>query len=226
MRKTIFSMFLVLGVLSLSACSLKVGQDENMNSYVNNPKNASSNQEQQDSSVVLNDGAYSVNLSESSFSWSAKKVLSGHTGKVAIKSGQINIANGQMENTSFVMDMTTISDDDNSEALVNHLNSADFFDTANFPEANLNIISISGGTDNQYNVEADLTIKGITNRISFPAEIVTEENLLTGKAFFEINRTLWDIRYNSASVLSDLGDKAIDDMIQFKIEIKADKTSV
>lgn len=219
-------MFLVLGVVSLSACSLRGGQDEDMNSYVNNPKNASSNQEQQVSPVVLNDGTYSVNLSESSFSWSAKKVLSGHTGKLAIKSGQINITNGQMENTSFVMDMTTISDDDNSEALVNHLNSADFFDTVNYPESTLNIVSISGTSGNQYNVEADLTIKGITNRISFPAEITTEGNLLTGKASLEINRTLWDIKYNSASFLSDLGDKAIDDMIKFQIEIKADKASV
>jgi hypothetical protein len=34
-----------------------------------------------------------------------------------------------------------------------------------------------------------------------------------------IDRTLWEIRYNSSSFFKDIGDKAIDNMIEFDLDI-------
>lgn len=217
-------MFLLFGLIFLSACSLKETPDENLNTYVNSPKSADleAGQEFENPVIVLDDGNYIVDAENSSLVWAASKVLSGHTGKVSIKSGEITISGGIISGlANVIIDMKTISDDENNEALVKHLNSADFFDTANFSEAQLNIISITSRESNQYDVEADLTIKGITNKISFPAQISTNGSSLNAQATFSINRTLWDIKYQSASFLSDLGDKAINDVIDFRVDLSA-----
>jgi hypothetical protein len=62
-----------------------------------------------------------------------------------------------------------------------------------------------------------LTIKGITNPIIFVATVDPATNTYT--APIVIDRTLWDIKYNSVKFFSDIADKAIEDLIQFDITI-------
>ena len=52
---------------------------------------------------------------------------------------------------------------------------------------------------------ADLTIKGITKSVSF--DMTVNGNTATTK--FMVDRTQYDIKYNSASIFSSIGDKAI-----------------
>ena len=238
MKKIILSAFLVSGLIFLSACSLGAKKNNDINNV--NTETPIVNQQaevnvpvennipvDEPSVTVLADASYVIDTNSSSLSWAASKILSGHTGKINIKSGGIVVKEGMVTIPSnFVIDMQSISDDDGSEALVKHLNSADFFDTANFPESTLNIISATSIGGSQYNIEANLTIKGITNKISFPAEINVNGGVLTAKADFSINRTLWNIKFLSASFLSDLGDKAIKDMIDFHVEITANAAGI
>ena len=70
-------------------------------------------------------------------------------------------------------------------------------------------------------VTADLTIKGITKEIKFPAIIVVKGNAVTANADFMINRTQWDIRYGSKSFIEGIGDKAIDDEFNIKVRVVA-----
>jgi polyisoprenoid-binding protein YceI len=64
-----------------------------------------------------------------------------------------------------------------------------------------------------YQVTGDLTIKGITQPVSFPMTIA--EN--TAKASLKIDRTLYDIRYGSNNFFENLGDKAINN--EFDLEV-------
>jgi polyisoprenoid-binding protein YceI len=113
--------------------------------------------------------------------------------------------------------MTTIVSD--SAGLDGHLKNEDFFDVENHPEATIAITSTQAVSDEENGdyvmATADLTIKDITNTVTFP--IYSEESLDVAK--ITIDRTLWDIRYGSNKFFDDLKDKAIKDEIDFEVNI-------
>lgn len=82
-----------------------------------------------------------------------------------------------------------------------HLKSADFFDVEQFPEASFVSTKVSGEGES-YTVEGDLTIKGITKQVSFPAYfggIVNDPFGATRamiSAELEINRSDFNVAWN------------------------------
>lgn len=167
-----------------------------------------------------------VNTEKSSINWVGKKVLGQHNGKVKIQSGTIGTKNGVLTGGSFVIDMKSITCDDLTDAdynkkLVSHLNSADFFNVAEFPTANVKITKVLKLTKKaySYNLTADLTIKGITKSITFPATFKVTGNNIDGKAKITIDRTLWDIKYGSSNFFEGLGDKAIKNEIELSVNL-------
>jgi len=106
-----------------------------------------------------------------------------------------------------------------AKKLVGHLSSPDFFNTAEYASAVFNLHSISPNDDGSHTVSGDLTIKGITNEISFPATVSNADGTLTATAAFAIDRTKWDIKYGSGSFFDNLGDKAIYDDINFELSL-------
>lgn len=175
--------------------------------------------------------AYALDATASTFEWNASKVSGTHNGTVAIKGGELNVKDGAITAGSFVMDMTSIkvldiTDAETNGKLTGHLNSEDFFNTAANPEAKFEIVSaeaIAGaaaGASN-YNVKGNLTIKGITKAITFPATIAVSETEVKANAQFDIDRTEWDIKYGSGKFFQGLGDKMINDAFTVKFNIVA-----
>jgi polyisoprenoid-binding protein YceI len=70
---------------------------------------------------------------------------------------------------------------------------------------------------NTYNLTADLTIKGITKSITFPATFKTVGKTFEGVAKITIDRTLWDIKYGSSNFFEGLGDKAIKNDVELNV---------
>lgn len=167
-------------------------------------------------------GNYIVEAANSSLGWKAAfKVGASHKGTIAIKSGNINITDSDASG-EFIIDMANISegslpDEESKGKLIGHLMSDDFFSVEKFPTATLKIKAI----DDNNQVKADLTIKDITNEIQFPATITVTDNKLIAEASFEIDRSLWDIRYGSGKFFKDLGDKFIKDEIEISLKIQA-----
>jgi polyisoprenoid-binding protein YceI len=174
----------------------------------------------------LQDKNYAVDTKVSKVFWTGKKTTGQHTGGVSLKSGELNSIDGKLVAGSFEIDMTTmtcndISDVESNKSLMGHLQSDDFFATAKFSTAKFIIISVSpidGATerDNNYTITGKLTIKGITNEISFPAMVLLREKLVA-QAEIKIDRTKFDIKYGSGSFFENLGDKTIADEISFNI---------
>ena len=161
-----------------------------------------------------------VDVSKSTINWKASKVTGTHTGTVGIKSGSLDIEKGKLKGGSFVVDMKSIVVTDLSgtgkERLEGHLNSDDFFSTAKFAEAKLEITKVTEmAMKGEFAVTANLTIKGISKPISFVAK--TSENSAT--ASIKIDRTKYDIKYGSGSFFENLGDKAIDDTFELNINL-------
>ena len=174
--------------------------------------------------TTVSDGFYRVDTKKSTIEWSGSKITGkAHTGTVAISEGGLQLANGKITGGKFTIDMTTINVTDleggMKEKLEGHLKNEDFFNVEKFKTANLVIVSVSGDQ-----IKASLTIKGITNDVVFPAKVVLDaEGNLTASADIEVDRSKYDVRYGSDSFFDNLGDKAIDDILKFKVTLKAAK---
>ena len=158
-----------------------------------------------------------VDLTASTVEWEGKKVAGKHNGTIAIKSADLNFKNHKLSGGKIVMDMTSITCSDlpqgPGQKLIGHLNSGDFFETEAHPTATLDITGATAGTGNNYTIQGDLTIKGITKPITFDA-IVSAKN---ATAEIMIDRTMYDIKYGSGSFFKGLGDKAINN--EFKLNV-------
>lgn len=166
----------------------------------------------------------SVDTKKSSLSWVGKKVLGQHTGKIKMASGYIVVKDGNFITGQFVIDMTTISNDDLKDPsykkkLITHLSSTDFFNVAEYPTATATITKVQKLQTNNYSVTADFTIKGITKSVSFPATLKAVGSGYKGNANITLDRTLWDIRYGSSSFFEGIGDKAIKNEFELKVNI-------
>jgi len=165
--------------------------------------------------------SYKVNTNQSKLLWKAKKVTGSHEGTVNIKSGNLEVENGQLKGGYFEIDMTSITVTDLSGDmkgnLEGHLKSEDFFGVEKNPTALLRITSVaSRGVAGEYKVTANATIKGKTKEIRFIAKL--DEAAGTATADIELDRTDFDIRYGSGSFFDNLGDKTIYD--EFTITVK------
>lgn len=179
---------------------------------------------------------YIVDVEESSVFWTGRKVLvkSEHKGEIKLKSGKIYLT-GDREylGGEFVIDMTSLEtqgkmDSDSLQTITNHLKSEDFFAVDDYPEAILKTTAVQKYPPFIYpqvnhTVSGNLTIKDKTNNITFLAEIFEDSGFLNADAEFVIDRTKWDIKYGSDKFFTGLGDNVIDDFIQFRIVIFANK---
>lgn len=168
---------------------------------------------------------YMVDSKASSLIWHGEKVLGKHWGYVTIDNGWIK-KDGDTYTGEFYIDMTSITDEDIEDPesrgkLVGHLKSDDFFSVNNYKMSKFKLTKVEAKDYGEYNhvVVGDLTIKGITKQISFPAKIEISDKVMTAKAEFEINRTWWNIKYGSGNFFDDLGDKMIYDDIKFELDL-------
>ena len=170
-----------------------------------------------------------IDTEASTVSWVAKKVTGKHYGLIEIKEGQVNLdENGYLTGGEFTIDMTTISVEDiknekMNAKLVGHLNSADFFDVENHETAHFIIKSVEYVEGNA-NVTGNLTIKGITHETYFAIDLghLNHPNFDVSTTF-EIDRTLYDIKYGSGKFFDNLGDKTIYDNFTISIDLFAKK---
>jgi polyisoprenoid-binding protein YceI len=160
-----------------------------------------------------------VNVAASGIEWKGYKVTGSHAGTMKIKSGSLAFTTDKLTGGSFEIDMASLAVTDiqgkMAENLAGHLKADDFFGTAKFPTAKLMIKKVaSRGKVGEYKVTADLTIKGITKEIRFDANAAAG----MATAAIKIDRTDFDVKYNSGSFFDNLGDKTIYD--EFDVNVK------
>jgi polyisoprenoid-binding protein YceI len=167
-----------------------------------------------------------VSKTESSVTWTGKKVTGEHFGKVTISKADLKVVNNRITGGSFEMDMTSITVEDIKDAnsnkrLTDHLKSDDFFSVDKFTKANLSIKDVKTSNGSDYQVTADLTIKGITQPVSFNVQTEMQGTKMIASAKIIFDRTKYDIKYRSGNYFENLADRLIYDDVTLDIRLVA-----
>jgi len=168
-----------------------------------------------------------ANTTASTIAWVAKKVGGQHDGIVNLKEGSLEVTDNVITGGSFVIDMTSLECKDLTGEykgkLEGHLKSDDFFAVASNPIASFVVTSAIPQGTGLYKIVGNLTIKGITKEIKFPATVTTEGNKTTANANITVDRSEFNVRYGSSSFFEGLGDKVIYDDFTLAVTLVASK---
>lgn len=212
--------FSVAACISISSCD-------------NAPKgdNATITEEQKASEVTGQN--FTVDTAKSSIRFTGNGVGKNHPGKFRISSGTVAVAGDKITGGNFVINIKSLDLEEEGEMfekkLHPHLLSGDFFDADKFATSKFEITNIEPYKPSDkdtsiveganFNVSGNLTIKGETKNITFPAHIELDKNKLKAKADFDIDRTQWKMNYGNDKTL---GDKFISEKVNVELDLKAE----
>lgn len=174
-----------------------------------------------------------IDKAQSSVAWEGTKVTGRHYGTIGLKESEVYLVDNQIVGGNIVIDMTQIvvldlEDPETNAQLQGHLESDDFFSVATYPEATFEMARIvkrenAAEGEPNYTISGNLTVKGITHGVTFPAHVNVRDEKLTAKADFDLDRTQWDVRFGSGRFFENLGDNLIHDNFNIKLDIVASK---
>jgi len=178
---------------------------------------------------------YTVDTENSVIQWTGSKPTGAtHNGIVKLQGGMLMVEDGQLVDGEFTVDMTSIEDQDLTDAdkkgkLEGHLASDDFFAVEQFPTAKFVITGVTpaSGEGITHRIEGNLTMRDSTKSITIPANVA-----ISGGEFsavtpaFNIDRKKWNVMYNSSSMVDRAKDEFINDEINLVIDLKATAPSM
>ena len=164
---------------------------------------------------------FEIVSTQSNIDWVGKKVTGAHNGTIAVKEGELILNDGKLTGGKFIIDTTSIKILDVTDPATNaqfagHLASDDFFSIEKYPEASLEITSISGN-----HVEGNLTIKGITHPVGFDTVVNVNGDTLTATGKLVIDRTKYEMKFRSGNFFKDLGDTLIYNDFELNVSLTA-----
>ncbi|MFD1874704.1 YceI family protein [Hymenobacter bucti] len=165
--------------------------------------------------------AYKVQPQLSTLGWEGKAVTHGHNGTMQFTGGDLQVRNNMVTGGTVTVDMKTmkatdITDAENQAKFVGHMSSGDFFDAPAYPTSVFKIKSVApiagakADADNA-TITGDMTIKGVTQQISFPAKVGVKNGVAAATGKVTIDRTKFGLKYGSKTFFDSIGDKAIND---------------
>ena len=161
---------------------------------------------------------FKANPEKSKFSWTGYASVGSYapTGTIQLSSGSLDFDGKNIIKATFEFDMKTITHE--NKDLQNHLRNEDFFDVEKYSKATFILEKV-----NNNQATGLLKIKAVQKKITFPITIKKSEKEIQIQAIIIINRTDFGIKYNSTSFFSNLGDYAIKDNFEFRLDLSMDK---
>lgn len=164
---------------------------------------------------------YVFSAAGSKLEFTGAKVTEKHDGTFGEFSGQIDLVDGNPEKSSVSVEIVMSSLAIEPPKLAGHLKTADFFDVEKFPKATFASTSIKAGGDKgaTHTVTGNLTLRGVSKSITFPATIKTEGDGVSVSAEFVINRKDFGIVYPG------MPDNLIKDDVALQLTLAAKKST-
>ena len=164
---------------------------------------------------------FKVVNTQSNIDWVGRKITGAHNGIISVKGGELIVNGDKLTSGKVIVDVASIKILDLTDPVTNaqfagHLASDDFFSTEKYPEAILEITSVSGE-----HLESNLTIKGITHPIGFDAVVSIDGDTLIATGKVVIDRTKFGMKFRSGNFFKDLGDTLIYNDFELYISVTA-----
>ncbi len=171
--------------------------------------------------------AYVYNSEASTVYWEGSKPGGKHHGTIEVVNGSAVMDGDRITGGTFQLDMSTIRNEDVQndgmrERLVNHLKSEDFFYVEKYPMANFTITGVEQleNEPSMHMVTGDLTVRGNTRSITFPASITMDDRMVRARTGeIVLDRTQWDVNHQSRSVFAGLKDNFINDEMIVRLDV-------
>ena len=180
-----------------------------------------------------------VNLETSKVDWKAfhKGGFAPRWGTLSLTSGEVSVEGEELTAGDFVIDMKSLKvdpasvteKDKKSADLEAHLKNADFFDVEKNPTAAFKITNVAAldtaateaieGANKT--VSGNLTLKGKSLNVSFPAKVTVANGTASIQAKFTVNRADWDIKFGTSE--ADPAEWMISKDIEIGINVNAAK---
>jgi polyisoprenoid-binding protein YceI len=168
---------------------------------------------------------WGVDTNHSSATFKVRHFTANVIGQFRTFDGSINIdrANPNKSSVEFTIQATSI--DTGNEGRDKHLRSVDFFDVEKFPAITFKSVSVTPKTKDLFDVVGDLTMHGVTKRVTLPVSFLGFQKTPRGeKAGFEIETTLnrkdYGVIWNKAL---DEGGFLLSDDVKVTINLEVDK---
>ena len=152
-----------------------------------------------------------INPSNSKIEFVGAKVTRSHDGGFTDFGGKLELAD-PVEQSGIEITIQTESLYADDQKLTKHLKSPDFFDVEQFPTAVFKATGIEKAADG-HTITGDLTLHGVTKRVSFPATVSVTDGEVTATSEFSINRKDFGIVYPG------MPDDLIRDLVVVKLSL-------
>jgi polyisoprenoid-binding protein YceI len=165
-------------------------------------------------------GTYTIDSAHSSVEFVVRHLLSKARGRFTDFSGSIVVGEG-LEDSSASVDIVASSVNTNQEMRDNHLKSGDFLLTEEHPTITFRSNAVRPTGDTTFELDGDLTIRGITKPVTLQSEFVGATANMQGtpvlgfSATTTIDREAFDITWNAAVETGGV-------MLGKKVEIQID----
>jgi polyisoprenoid-binding protein YceI len=213
-----FSLMIIAASIFVAACEDPAANKTK--AVVSNTTNVVSNTQTASNTVSTKGDALPITPENSKIEFTGSKVTGKHDGGFRQFNGTIDLVNAKAEESSVSVEIEIASVYSDAEGLTEHLKDSDFFDVAKFPKATFKSTKIAADTANgtdKYSVTGDLTLRGETKSVSFPATIKVSDSDVSVTTDFSINRKDFGILYAGKA------DDLIRDDVVIKLDLKSSR---
>lgn len=162
-----------------------------------------------------------IDTARSSVGFTGAKVTGSHDGTFEEWSGTIDFDPEDVTASSVAITIQMDSVQTEPERLLNHLKSEDFFDVENHTTATFRstrVVAQQGANGATHQVTGNLTLRGETKSITFPAKVEVSDSEVAASAEFVIQRADFGIVYEG------MADDLIEDEVVIRFDVKAPRS--
>ncbi len=220
-----FSFAVIAASMFLAACEDPAANKTRAtitNSTTNTTANAqtATNANTNSAPVAAKGDALALTPENSKVEFTGSKVTGKHDGGFKQFTGSIDLVNAKAEESSVSLDLDMASVFSDADGLTEHLKTGDFFEVSKFPKSSFKSSKIAAdtakGADN-YTVTGDMTMRGVTKSITFPATIKISDAEVAVNSEFSINRKDFGIIYAGKT------DDLIRDDVVIRFDLKSSR---
>ncbi|MEP0262495.1 YceI family protein [Dokdonia sp.] len=167
-------------------------------------------------SIIWSQNTHTPTQESNTLTWQGKAALGSYTpeGTLKIKDIEIQATDSKLQALTIVVDMTSLYQE--NVQLSGHLRGKDFFHVKKHKTAVFKLLKSVDITSIDCILTGAMTIKGKTNTELIEVRITKTETHITIDFNHTMDRTQYDINYNSPSIFKSLKENVIADNFTLK----------